>query len=245
MAYAGPRTPIPCEVDGEGLARAAGLRLGVIREGRMTLHTGDRRVEGGRGTVFLLPARPAGAVTTDAAFSAEILVIPSRAPAGEVADSLRMLPAGRATAALYGRIRRLVLCRRLPPGELDDILAAIAAADLRPAPALTPALQDRIHAACEHLNRNFAAPYVLQPLAARAGLSPWHFIRTFHSELGEAPRQYLLGVRLRRAADLLLETDDRITDVALAAGFADISHFNATFRKAFGVSPGQWRPTEI
>ena len=54
------------------------------------------------------------------------------------------------------------------------------------------------------------------------------------------PHQYLVRARLRRAARLLAEDERSITDVALAVGFADLSNFVRTFRRAAGVSPGRF-----
>jgi AraC-like DNA-binding protein len=57
------------------------------------------------------------------------------------------------------------------------------------------------------------------------------------------PHQYLLRLRLARAAKLLAEEDISVTDVALEAGFADLSNFVRTFRRAAGVSPSRFRRT--
>jgi AraC-like DNA-binding protein len=81
----------------------------------------------------------------------------------------------------------------------------------------------------------------LERAAQLARLSSFHFLRLFSSVLGVTPHQYLLRARLRRAARLLVETDSTVTDVALAAGFADLSNFVRTFHRAAGVSPGRFR----
>lgn len=79
-------------------------------------------------------------------------------------------------------------------------------------------------------------------IAARAaGLSPFHFLRLFAKVIGVTPHQYLIRSRLRRAARLLAESDDRITDVALECGFADLSNFVRSFHRAARVSPRGFR----
>jgi len=80
----------------------------------------------------------------------------------------------------------------------------------------------------------------LERTAREAGVSPFHFLRLFSKTLGVTPHQYLLRARLRRAARLLAEDERSITDVALAVGFADLSNFVRTFRRAAGVSPGRF-----
>lgn len=81
----------------------------------------------------------------------------------------------------------------------------------------------------------------LEATAREAGLSAFHFLRVFSKVLGVTPHQYLLRTRLRRAARLLTEGERAVTDVALDVGFADLSNFVRSFRRAAGVSPGGFR----
>jgi transcriptional regulator GlxA family with amidase domain len=84
-------------------------------------------------------------------------------------------------------------------------------------------------------------PHDLNSLAQIARLSPYHFLRVFEGLTGTTPHQYLLRVRLRRAAIQLRKERTRILEIALACGFCDISNFNRTFRAEFGVSPRAYR----
>ncbi|TCH99116.1 AraC family transcriptional regulator [Roseococcus sp. SYP-B2431] len=77
--------------------------------------------------------------------------------------------------------------------------------------------------------------------AAQAGLSPFHFLRVFSRTLGVTPHQYLLRVRLDRAARLLGETELPVTEVAFEAGYADLSNFVRAFGRAAGMSPRAFR----
>ena len=81
----------------------------------------------------------------------------------------------------------------------------------------------------------------LERAAAVAGWSPFHFLRVFAATLGVTPHQYLVRSRLRHAARILAETSRSVTDVAYDVGFADLSNFVRTFRRAAGVSPGAFR----
>jgi AraC-like DNA-binding protein len=80
----------------------------------------------------------------------------------------------------------------------------------------------------------------LASLAREASLSPFHFLRLFSKALGVTPHQYLIRSRLRRAAKLLAEKERSVTDIALDVGFADLSNFVRTFRRAAGVPPGRF-----
>ena len=81
----------------------------------------------------------------------------------------------------------------------------------------------------------------LDDLANVAGLSVFHFSRTFKLATGESPYHFLGSRRLARAQQLLSESDVPLAELALACGFASQSHFTAAFTKSIGTSPGRYR----
>ncbi len=83
--------------------------------------------------------------------------------------------------------------------------------------------------------------HALEALARGAGLSPFHFLRTFERVTGVTPRQFVLRTRLRAAALGLAAGPARVLDVAYDSGFGDLSNFNRTFRAEFGASPTAYR----
>jgi len=91
------------------------------------------------------------------------------------------------------------------------------------------------------IDTNAHEPIGLDSAAAEFGLSPFHFLRLFANVLGVTPHQYLIRSRLRRAARLLAEDSKPIIEVALDAGFADLSNFVRTFHRAAAVSPRSFR----
>jgi AraC family transcriptional regulator len=84
-------------------------------------------------------------------------------------------------------------------------------------------------------------PIDLHALARRCGLSAYHYLRVFAAALGVTPHQYLVRSRLRHAARRLVEGDQPITEVAFDCGFADLSNFVRSFRRAAGTSPRAFR----
>lgn len=84
-------------------------------------------------------------------------------------------------------------------------------------------------------------PIDLETAAGEAGLSPFHFLRLFRRVLGVTPHQYLVRSRLRRAARLLADGGNSITEIAYEVGFADLSNFVRSFHRAAGVSPRRFR----
>lgn len=78
-------------------------------------------------------------------------------------------------------------------------------------------------------------------LARHAGLSPYHFLRTFERVTGTTPHQYILRARLRAAVERLVDEPAKVIDIALDCGFDDVSNFNRAFRNEFGLSPRAYR----
>jgi AraC-like DNA-binding protein len=78
-------------------------------------------------------------------------------------------------------------------------------------------------------------------MAGAAGLSPYHFLRTFQRLTGVTPHQYIVRARLRDAAIRLSARGRKILDIALDSGFGDVSNFNRAFRTEFGLSPREYR----
>jgi AraC family transcriptional regulator len=81
----------------------------------------------------------------------------------------------------------------------------------------------------------------LGALAREAGLSPYHFLRTFERFTGLTPHQYVRRARLRDAASRLAAERGKVLDIAYDCGFGDVSNFNRAFRSEFGVSPKNFR----
>jgi AraC family transcriptional regulator len=77
----------------------------------------------------------------------------------------------------------------------------------------------------------------LDELATIAAMSKYHFLRTFQRIVGVTPHQFLLSVRMRRAAVRLVISSETVTTIALEAGFGDLSSFNKRFRGLFGMTP--------
>ena len=81
----------------------------------------------------------------------------------------------------------------------------------------------------------------LGSLAREAGLSPYHFLRTFAQLTGVTPHQYVRRTRLREAAVRLASEKEKVLDVSLDCGFGDVSNFNRAFRAEFGANPRSWK----
>ncbi|ANS75217.1 transcriptional regulator [Paenibacillus yonginensis] len=93
------------------------------------------------------------------------------------------------------------------------------------------------------MDDHLANPEVgLADFGAVLGVSGRHLNSLFRETFGIAPYAYFLQVRLRKAKELLAASrGSTVSEIAAATGFRDPSHFVATFRKAAGMTPDQFR----
>lgn len=78
-------------------------------------------------------------------------------------------------------------------------------------------------------------------IAQSAAVSESECVRCFHDSVGISPMKYVKQLRIQNAAELLLETDRSIGDIASQCGFQDISYFTKSFREAKGKTPKEYR----
>lgn len=81
----------------------------------------------------------------------------------------------------------------------------------------------------------------VEELAALCSLSLSSFKREFAKVFNDSPAQYLKNKKIERGAELLLLSDQRISEIAYDCGFADVSHFSKSFHERYGISPTQYR----
>lgn len=101
--------------------------------------------------------------------------------------------------------------------------------------------QARVTAVIRAIEQSLEADWSVGKMAAEAGLSAHHFLRTFEAVAGVTPHQFLVRTRLREAAIRLKFGKQKVLDVAFDCGFGDVSNFNRAFRREFGVSPKAYR----
>jgi AraC-like DNA-binding protein len=121
-----------------------------------------------------------------------------------------------------------------------DVAATAADGDARP---LSIAVRDerRIAESLRLIEGAVEETLSLSALARKARMSPYHFLRVFRAVVGMTPHQFVLGLRLRRAAARMRDTAASISAIAYESGFNDLSEFNRRFRRVMGMTPSAYR----
>ena len=101
----------------------------------------------------------------------------------------------------------------------------------------TPAILDAV----EVMESHIADPLDLGQLAQVANVSPRQLNRLFAEQLGQPAMRYYRALRLARAQSLLRNSALPLTQIALATGFANSSHFSRSYAAQFGHAPSTYR----
>lgn len=91
------------------------------------------------------------------------------------------------------------------------------------------------------MHSEYANGITVADIAERLGLDRGYFSTLFRSKTGTPPIQYLLNLRLQRAAELMTVHGEPPATAALSVGYTDIYHFSKIFKKHFGVSPREYK----
>lgn len=177
----------------------------------------------------------------------------------EVARLVELFDRARRGLAVEGATRRTVAgmvhaMTALPAGSLRrlaallDILERLAVSgDLRPLAAVgseapaRPETNRRLGKILEFIHAHLGPDLSESQVARAVGLSPDAFSQFFRRTLGKPYIRYVNELRVQQACRALIESDQRISEVALAAGFNNLSHFNAQFRRFKETSPRAFR----
>ena len=91
------------------------------------------------------------------------------------------------------------------------------------------------------LERDFREDWTLERMARFAHLSRSSLMRTFRRATGQAPVDFVIGLRIEAAMRLLQQTGRSVTDAALDSGFSDSNYFARQFRRVRGCTPTDFR----
>lgn len=108
------------------------------------------------------------------------------------------------------------------------------------------ALSDpRIYRALGLMHARVGAPWTVDELARRVGMSRSGFAARFTELVGESPLQYLARWRVARAAELLRDTDDKVATIAGRVGYDSVPAFSRAFKRWQRASPAAFRRESV
>ncbi|MDI1434800.1 helix-turn-helix transcriptional regulator [Polyangium sorediatum] len=109
------------------------------------------------------------------------------------------------------------------------------------APLAPPMLSGLVQEALRFIEAHCLEPLSLQDVAAALGRTPSHVANIIRRETGLTVGDWLREHRMAEARRRLLETDASIETIADQVGYADVTHFIRTFRRAQGMTPRAFR----
>lgn len=95
-----------------------------------------------------------------------------------------------------------------------------------------------------YIEEKYMDDLILDKLAKMAGMNKYKFSKIFRERIGQSFPSYLNSIRVRSAAELLRNSDLRITEIAHFVGYESIVHFERVFRSRYGLSPREYRSKE-
>lgn len=103
-----------------------------------------------------------------------------------------------------------------------------------------------IQQAVEFIKENYNNPDIsLHLVSNHVGFSPAHFSMVFSQRVGRTFIDYLTGVRIDKAKELLLTTDRKLASIAAEVGYNEPNYFSYVFKKRAGVSPKEFRSRSL
>lgn len=129
--------------------------------------------------------------------------------------------------------REFFLC-----GKLYEVLAAL---DLREESKPEENSSRYVRIAKNYIESNFHKDVRVSQIAENLGLDRSYFTHLFTNEMKVSPQQYLLALRMKKATDLLENSDQQIGEISVQVGYPDITNFSRMFKRHLGISPSQYR----
>ncbi len=93
----------------------------------------------------------------------------------------------------------------------------------------------------KYVENHYMDKITIEEIANEVGLSQSHFMKYFKNTMGTSFIDYLNEYRLTMASRLLLSSDSSILAIASEVGYENLSYFNRTFKKHFGMTPREYR----
>ncbi|HVW71062.1 MAG TPA: AraC family transcriptional regulator [Steroidobacteraceae bacterium] len=147
------------------------------------------------------------------------------------------------------KLSRALRDRHLQTLSMELLLQVLGILESRTLVSGGPTISTReaalIYQARDYLTRHYANPPNIAELARRIGLNQTKLKQTFRQMLGVTIYEYILRLRMERAAQMLTTGDYDITQVAYAVGYEYPANFTAAFKRHFGQLPRHWKRRQL
>ena len=101
--------------------------------------------------------------------------------------------------------------------------------------------EERMKRMLSHIRSHLSEPLTVRSIAAAASVSESECIRCFRGMIGTTPIRYAIQLRLQKAAELLRNTEDTVSEIGAACGFQEMGYFARAFRGQYGATPSEYR----
>ena len=83
----------------------------------------------------------------------------------------------------------------------------------------------------------------MEKLAEITHLSKSYFMDRFKQAAGVGAVEYLIQLRIKKACELLVNTEKTTAEIAFECGFRNLSNYNRQFKRIVGCTPNEYRRT--
>ncbi len=101
-----------------------------------------------------------------------------------------------------------------------------------------------INKAIQFMQEYYCANISINDICNLIYLSPCHFQRVFKDYTGQTPYQYLIGIRMEKAKELLKNKENSMEEVARQCGFVNSGHFSTVFKRNMSMTPTEFRSVQ-
>ena len=101
-----------------------------------------------------------------------------------------------------------------------------------------------IQEAVTYMEQHYQRDLTVEEVADVCRLNRSYFSKLFREEMGCPPQEFLIRLRLAKAAEMMRTSRASIGGIAAMCGYANQLHFSRAFKKRYGISPRHWRDQE-
>jgi AraC-like DNA-binding protein len=105
----------------------------------------------------------------------------------------------------------------------------------------TPLRDFYMQEAVTYIEQNYQRNLTVEEIADVCKLNRSYFSKLFKENMGCPPQEFLIRLRLSKAADLMKTSNASIGNISAACGYPNQLHFSRAFKKCYGLSPREWR----